>query len=196
MQIEVADIQLFPLEGNAPMDFRCRRAEQNDFFHHHASSDQSDGFSVTYLGHVQGVAAAFMTLAMDAVPLQTKEKPRSDTSIVRFPAIKLAQLAVDERWEGRGIGRHMVSLAVAIGLDLRTRIGCRYLTVDAKRDVIEWYAAQEFKVNKLHNKELIERAEKRKVDVNDLPLSMRLDLGSFLADLRDRYPREFPRDGE
>lgn len=194
--MEVSDLELFPLESAAPMDFRCARAEQNDFLHSRSVSDQAEGFSVTYLGHFQGVAVSFMTLAMDAIKLQTSEKPRSDIKIVRFPAVKVAQLGVDERWDRRGIGRHMISLAVAIALELRGRIGCRYLTVDAKADVVSWYQSQEFKINKIARKERERIAAERQVAKDSLPLSMRLDLASFIADLHDRYPQDFPRHGE
>lgn len=186
------EIELFPLEGTPPYDFRCNRDEQNVFLHARAHSDQRDGFSVTYLAYYKGVTAGYMTLAMDAVPLQTKEKPRSDIRIVKFPAVKLAQLAVDHRWEGRGLGKQLVALAAAIALRLRLQVGCRYLTVDSKADLSGWYESQEFKVNKIARKEQEQRAAHSGVEVESLPISMRLDLFSLLADLHDRYRSDFP----
>lgn len=184
--------EIFPLESAPPYDFRCRRDEQNAFLHARAWPEQQDGFSVTYLAHLHGVAVGFMTVAMDSIPLQTREKPRSDIKFVEFPAVKIVQLAVHERWEGRGIGRAIVALGAALALRLSHQIGCRYLTVDAKPDVVDWYRSQEFKVNNEVRKERERRAQARNTSVDQLPVSMRLDLFSFLRDLQDRYPRDFP----
>lgn len=192
--LDLESLELFPLEGPAPYGFRCKREEQNSFFYERAWPEQQQGFSLTYLAHLSGIVVGYMTVAMDAIPLQTREKPHSSIGIVRFPALKLAQLAVHVNWEGQGVGKHLVALAAGLGLDLRQRVGCRYLTVDAEPDLTDWYEKQEFRTNRLVQKELEERAAVRQVSVAELPRSMRLDLFSLLADLQDRYPRDFPRE--
>lgn len=111
MTVDVSEIELFPLGETVPSDFRCDRKEQQEFLHERAVTEQDDGFSVTYLAHARGVVVAYMTLAMDAIALQTKEKPRNEITLVRFPAMKLAQLAVDQWWERQGIGKNMVAFA-------------------------------------------------------------------------------------
>jgi ribosomal protein S18 acetylase RimI-like enzyme len=135
-----------------------------------------------------------MTLSMDPIVLLTSENPLSSIRLVRFPAVKVAQLAIHESWQGRGLGRKLVALAAGIASDLRARVGCRYLTVDAKADVVGWYRSQEFKVNKEERKARERRAAERQVLVESLPVSMRLDLFSLLKDLHDRFPREFSGD--
>lgn len=192
--MDLNDLELSRLEGNPPQDFRCSRDDQNEFLRERALTNQRDGFSVTHLAYLDGVVVGYLTLAMDAIALQMKEKPRSDIRIVRFPAVKLAQLAVDERWERRGIGKQLVVLSVAIALKLRSHVGCRYLSVDAKPDVTEWYQRQEFKINRIARKEREENARVRGIDVEELPVSLRLDLRSVLVDLRDRYPKDFPKE--
>lgn len=185
---------IFPLEGTPPRDFECTRVEQNDFLHERAWSEQAEGFSVTHLAQLHGIVVGYMTLAMDAIPLQTSEKPRSDLRLVRFPAMKIVQLAVDARWEGRGFGQHLVASAAVIAHRLSHTIGCRYLTVDAKPEVVDWYKHREFKINKVDRKALAERAEKAGKDPKLLPLSMRIDLFSLWEDLRDRFPLDFRRE--
>jgi GNAT superfamily N-acetyltransferase len=193
MPEEFESPEIFPLESTPPYDFRCGREEQNTFLHTRAWPEQQDGFSVTYLAHLHGVTVGFMTVAMDAIPLQTREKPRSDIKFVEFPAMKIVQLAVDHRWERQGIGQSMVALAAALALRLSQQIGCRYLTVDAKPDVVEWYRKQEFKVNNEVRKAREQRAYARGIPLDRLPVSMRIDLFSLLKDLQDRYPHDFPQ---
>lgn len=186
---------IFRLEGKPPLDFDCDRDEQNEFLHARAIEDQTRMLSVTYLAHASGIVVGFMTLAMDAIALQTKEKPDSNIPYKRFSAVKIAQLATDRRWQGRGIGKSMVAFAAHTALRLQNQVGCRYLTVDAKPDVVDWYGAQEFKINKIAKKERLELAQMRNVDPDSLPISMRQDLVWVLADLQDRFPHDFPRAG-
>lgn len=186
-------IELVPLEAAPPPDFRCSRKEQNEFLQERAWDEQQLGLSVTYLALLNGIVVGYLTVSMDALPLQTSEKPASHLTIVRFPAIKLAQLATRDGWENRGIGRHLIALAAGMGLELRGKLGCRYLTLDAKRDRLDWYKRQEFKVNKIARREQEERAKERGIALDELPVSMRLDLFSLLEDLQDAYPADFPR---
>lgn len=61
------------------------------------------------------------------------------------------------------------------------------------RDRLDWYKRQEFKVNKIARREQEERAKQRGISLDELPVSMRLDLFSLLEDLQDAYPADFPR---
>ena len=191
--LDLEAIELVPLEAAPPPDFRSSRKEQNEFLHGRAWDEQQLGLSVTYLALLSGIVVGYLTVTMDALPLQTSEKPASRLKIVRFPAIKLAQLATRDSWEDRGIGKHLIALAAGMGLELRLKVGCRYLTLDAKRDRLDWYKRQEFKVNKVVRREQAERAKLRGIPLDELSVSMRLDLFSLLEDLHDAYPADFPR---
>lgn len=191
--LDLEAMELVPLEAAPPPDFRCSRKEQNEFLHERAWDEQQVGLSVTYLALLHGIVVGYLAVTMDALPLQTSEKPASDLKIVRFPAIKLAQLATRDRWEGRGIGKHLIALAAGMGLELRLKVGCRYLTLDAKPDRLDWYKRQEFKVNKIARREQEKRAKERGIPIDALAVSMRLDLFSLLEDLQDAYPADFPR---
>jgi GNAT superfamily N-acetyltransferase len=186
---------IFRLEGKPPLDFDCDRDEQNEFLQGRAFEDQARMLSVTYLAHTSGITVGFMTLAMDAIALQSKEKPDSSIPYKRFSAIKIAQLATDRRWKGRGIGKSMVAFGAHIALRLQKDVGCRYLTVDAKPDVVDWYRSQEFNINKIAKKDRLALAQVRNVDPDSLPISMRQDLAWVLADLQDRFPHDFPTAG-
>lgn len=57
-----------------------------------------------------------------------------------YPAVKVARLAVDQRMQGKGLGEKLVRLA--IGQAKRVicpAVGCRFVTVDAKRQSVGFY---------------------------------------------------------
>jgi ribosomal protein S18 acetylase RimI-like enzyme len=57
-----------------------------------------------------------------------------------LPAIKIARLAVDERYRANGIGEELVDLAVTLSADvISTHVGCRFLIADAKPQAIKFY---------------------------------------------------------
>lgn len=186
--------ELAPLE-HPPYGFRCSRQEQNDFLFDRALEDQAEDISRTFLAYLDTIVVGFLTFAMDAIPLMSREKPRSDIPYIRLPALKLCHLAVHESREGRGLGTQLVALAMAKALELRQHVGCRYLTVDAATPrLVRWYQRQEFRINKLERKERERRAAEKGVPVDSLPTSMRLDLHHLTVDLQEHFPRDFPRD--
>ena len=182
---------LVPLEY-APWDFQCTRDAQQGFFRDRAVNDQTQDISRSFLAYVDSTLVGYLTLAMDAIELKRKERPSSDIPYPRLPAVKLCQLAVHKDHERRGLGKKLVALAAGSALELKQRVGCRYLTVDAAEPwLVEWYAMQEFKVNKIDEAEKQTRAAKAGVDPATYTTSMRLDLHSLLLDLHDRFPRDF-----
>lgn len=192
---DAEQIDVHRLEHYAPQDFRCSREAQQEFLLERAIRDQAEDISRTFIAYRQGVVVGYFTVAMDAIPLFSQERPSPDIRYPRLPALKLCQMAVDSRWEKRGIGKQLVAEAVAIALELRPRVGCRYLTLDAATpDLARWYASQDFVENKLDQRERIKRAKEREQDERALAISMRLDLQHVLTDLQEHYPRDFPRE--
>jgi predicted N-acetyltransferase YhbS len=51
----------------------------------------------------------------------------------------LARLAVDTRFEGRGLGQALLGEALRISFRISQQVGCRYLVVDAYPAAVEWY---------------------------------------------------------
>jgi len=66
----------------------------------------------------------------------------------RYPAIKIARLAVDEKFEGGGIGRFLLLWATGKVYQLSREVGCRYITLDSKRESVGFYEMFGFKVIK------------------------------------------------
>lgn len=69
----------------------------------------------------------------------------ADFAYEHFPAVKLARLAVDARLQGHGLGKALLTLAVGIVKDeIRPRVGCRFVVLDAKHPSIQFYERHGF----------------------------------------------------
>jgi GNAT superfamily N-acetyltransferase len=164
------------LEGPPPSTFDCGREEQNRHLHDQAWHNQQKRLSTTSLLMVHGIAAAFVTVCMDALPLSRQE--RGTAIPYRWvSSLKLAQLGVDRRFQGVGLGRWAVSMVVELAYEIGESVGCRYVTLDAQPDLEAWYAAQGFVRNELHQQQRKDDAALHHRDPERIPVSMRFDLG-------------------
>jgi GNAT superfamily N-acetyltransferase len=57
-----------------------------------------------------------------------------------YPAVKIARLAIDDRYAGRKLGRTLVDFSLGIAkAQICPLVGCRFAIVDAKKDSIGFY---------------------------------------------------------
>jgi GNAT superfamily N-acetyltransferase len=162
------------LDGPPPLGFDCGQDAQNRFLYDYAWPDQVERISATHLYYVRGLLAAYCTLCLDALELGTRERAK-EIRFKRVGALKLAQLGVDVRFQGAGLGALVVSDVTNIARDQWKHAGCRFVTVDARPELVGWYERQGFRVNRvMQNQRVQETAGKR--DPLDIPVSMRLDL--------------------
>ena len=62
-----------------------------------------------------------------------------------LPAVKIARLAVDNRYRASGIGSTLVDYAVAMIQDkVAANVGCRFVVTDAKSEAVRFYEKQGF----------------------------------------------------
>ncbi len=169
-----ADLIRRRLTGPPGRGFDCGREAQSRYLLDRAWGDQLQRLTATYVYHLDGVLAAYATLCMDSVVLGSREKPRS-IPYKRISSLKLAQLGVDVRFQGLGLGAHVVAGVLAHAREGSDRFGCRYLNLDARPELVAWYQAQGFAINKVEqNARLAAVAGDR--DPSGLPVSMRFDL--------------------
>ena len=96
------------------------------------------------LGSDQKQIVAYLTLVCGEVELQaggSSVGERANSYRYRsYPAVKIARLAVDERYRGNDLGKMLVTLALGIAKDqICPAVGCRFVTVDAKVDAVKFY---------------------------------------------------------
>lgn len=141
------DITIFSLSGRHNTNsFSCTNCDLNDFLISDALENQEQMVSKTYVCFCKNRLIGFYTLTTDIIEVKhVEEKQRwGGYKYSRYPAIKLARLAVDARFERRGVGRLLLSAAVGIAWDVSKYVGCRYITVDAKQEAIEFYEKHGF----------------------------------------------------
>ncbi len=73
------------------------------------------------------------------------EDSAPDYEYRKYPALKLARMAVDVEFEKKGIGRFLLYAAIGKALLISEQIGCRYLTVDSKPESVGFYDKHGFK---------------------------------------------------
>jgi GNAT superfamily N-acetyltransferase len=79
---------------------------------------------------------------------------------------------VDERFQGHGIGRLLLRAMLELALEMRDRVGCIGVVVDAKPDAVAFYSALTFKSIELVSGALGDRPE---------PVAMFLPNGQITA---------------
>lgn len=174
---ERRDLQVRIINGQPSTGFDCGREAQNRFLYERAWRDAKAGVTVTYLFFVTGLLAGYVSLMMDRIALGPSEKPKG-VSWRLIPAIKIAQLAVDRRFAGRGLGRVLVGFAYAYAMRARRGVGCRFVTLDAEPELVAWYGSLGFQPNVEEQDARRAHAAATGRDPDALPISMRFDLRS------------------
>jgi GNAT superfamily N-acetyltransferase len=116
-----------------PTSFDCGSSALNRYIQLHALQGQRSGISQTYVAASGSEIAGYYTLVVghiahdDAPERLAKGLPRHPV-----PVIILARLAVDRRWQGRGLGAALVVDAMRRVLAAADIAGVRAIVVHAK----------------------------------------------------------------
>ncbi|HEV2171675.1 MAG TPA: GNAT family N-acetyltransferase [Candidatus Binatus sp.] len=130
--LEQADDRKSFRSGDFDLDtFLQKYAWQNQFRHHIGN---------TYVAVARSKILGFMTVApcsieMDRLPADLKRKlPKYP-----IPVLRVARLAISEHAQAQGIGKQLMRAAFAMAIELREKLGCAGVVVDAKRDAETFY---------------------------------------------------------
>jgi GNAT superfamily N-acetyltransferase len=119
--------------GNIELDrFFSRYAGQNQFRHHVGTTY----IAVDEVGAIAGFATvAASELCPDLMPAAARKRlPKYP-----LPVLRLARLAVDERFQGKGVGATLLRAVFAVAAQLAGDLGCVGVAVDAKPDAVSFY---------------------------------------------------------
>jgi predicted N-acetyltransferase YhbS len=133
--------------------FDCGDEDLNGFIRDDAAALATRDVSRLFVAYEDGEPCGYVALLADTLVLKTdKEKEALDLhSSLRnppksVPALKVGRLAVDVGTKKRvaGVGSTLMWLAVQQAIAIRSRMGCRLLTVDAYPASVPFYETLEF----------------------------------------------------
>ena len=130
------------LAGDDASAFRCGDPEHDLFLQRYAGQNQERLFVGTTYAALDGPrVVGYATVAVgqidrDDVPGQA----RGGLPRYPLPVLRLARLAIDEAFQGRGLGRRLAAYAFAVALQVRVAAGCTGVVVDAPPDRVGFYA--------------------------------------------------------
>jgi GNAT superfamily N-acetyltransferase len=148
--------------GSADLDrFFSQYAGQNQFRHH-------IGTSYVAIDEA-GVIAGFVTVtASELSPEILRGSKRRRLPKYPVPVLRVARLAVDEGFRGRGVGSLLLRAVLTLAAQVADDIGCLGVVVDAKPGAVAFYERLGFIHLEVRSGELGDRPQ---------PLPMFLELG-------------------
>lgn len=142
MAISERDLYIIPFANADQVSAFCSASEDlNDFLKNEALNSQESLLSRTFLCFWRGHLTGFLTLVADTIEVRSIDEDDGVNGYPyqKYPAVKIARLAVDKRFERQGIGRFLLLAAVGKVNQISKDIGCRYITLDAKRESFGFY---------------------------------------------------------
>ena len=123
--------------GDEQLDLFFRRyAGQNQFRHH---------IGTTYVAVEGSAILGFATVTVGHVEIENLPSGlRKKLPDYPLPNLRLARLAVDRNAQGKGVGQHLTRTAFSVAIELREKLGCVGVVVDAKPGAENYYSRYGF----------------------------------------------------
>jgi predicted N-acetyltransferase YhbS len=123
--------------GNEPLDLFFRRyAGQNQFRHH---------IGTTYVAVEDEAILGFVTLSVGHIEVEDlPPNVRKKLPDYPLPILRLARLAVSLNPRGKGVGEHLTRTVLSVAMEMRDKVGCVGVVVDAKPGAESYYARYGF----------------------------------------------------
>ena len=127
-------------------DSRCQNPDHyNNYLRLQALTDQNDGLGETYL-YIEQDDDTKEENIMGYITLRASSfiKDMGESKKFGYPALEIAELAVDKRYSGRHVGTDMVLDAINIANELNDIISIKYVVLCADPQAEEFYKKLEF----------------------------------------------------
>jgi GNAT superfamily N-acetyltransferase len=132
-------------------NFDCGQIDLNRFIQRYAYQNQQANSSQTYLGIFEQEVIGYYSLTVGSViHSQAPDRVKKGQPKHPIPVMILARLAVDRRWQNRGVGRGLLKNALKRTAQAADLAGIRALLVHAKdADVRRWYERFNFEPSEI-----------------------------------------------
>ena len=163
--------------GDDRSGFRCGNIDLDRFFRRYAGQNQfHHHIGTTYVAVQSERITGFVTVSSGEIVAEKLSKTlRRRLPSYPLPILRIARLAVDERFQGHGIGRLLLRAMLTLALEMRDRAGCIGVVVDAKSAAVAFYSVPGFKTIELVSGGLGDRPE---------PIAMLLSIRQIEAAVR------------
>jgi len=141
-------LRFLPLSRDSDVSgFSCGHADLDEFLLEDSFEYQQERLSVTRLAYLDTDLVGFFTLVTDCIDANQVDPKdgKKGYPYRKYPAIKIARLGTDTRYQHRGIGFEMLGEILAFTIRLSAYVGCRIITVDSKQESIGFYERFGFK---------------------------------------------------
>jgi hypothetical protein len=119
-------------------DFCCADSDDlglDEFIHKEALDYQKESMGVTYLFYNGDKIAGYITVAMGSIGVKmTKLHLEIFEDKVRYPAVLLGRLAVQNGLRRRAVGQCMTLWCIGLAKRLSAEIGCRFIVLVTKSE--------------------------------------------------------------
>lgn len=134
--------------------FVCKDNDLNEFLLEDAKNYLKELMAVTYMfvDRKENKTVAYFSLLNDKVSYDPEGKSiwnrlsRGINNRKRrksYPSVKIGRLAVAKEYEGHNIGSDILNF-IKIAFTNKNRTGCRFITLDAYSDVVDFYMKNGF----------------------------------------------------
>ena len=144
--LSIFDLEVRPFVATSLLTrFSCGNGDLDEFLKSkEVGRYETEGLGKTYLVFHEGVLAAYFTVSLAELRAEYLQTWKSfsgfaDMNVEAVPALKIGRLAVDVRFQKRGIGRVLVNYIAGLALEPMGQAGVRLLMVQAKPESIEFY---------------------------------------------------------
>jgi len=121
------------------LDFDCGDEDLNEFIREDALKHLYEDLAVTYLFILDGVVLGFVSISSASIKISKKHKKEMKFQYPEFPSVRIARLAIDKRYAGKGIGTHLIKWISGKSEDMGRDIGIRFISLDAYEKSINFY---------------------------------------------------------
>lgn len=134
-------IQIRPLQPSDDRKaFSCGQADLDTFFQRYAGQNQFRyNIGVTYVAVEEATICGYVTIATGSIEAESLLPSSKLPRTYPLPILRLGRLAVDQRYQGQGVGKFLLQHVLLLALQQRDTVGCVGIVVDAKPEAIAFY---------------------------------------------------------
>ena len=138
------------------LPFDCGNTDLNGFLFDDAKNYANELLATTFIIQSETETVAYFNYLNDKIShteIGNKDTflnrissllPSGKDGYTSYPAMKIGRLAVSENFKGKGYGRDILNFTKVLFVD-NNRTGCKFITVDAYRESLDFYVKNGFK---------------------------------------------------